>query len=426
MNKVTRYQIIKPLDCKWEELGNIFRTLQYETRMVLNKTIQLSWEYYGFASDYKKEHGSYPDAKEIIGYTDIFGYCYDKLKIQCSMLKSNSLSQSIRRATSKFKGELKETIRGDKSIPNYADNQPIDIPSQSIKIVQDEHGYNLSLKLVSLTYAKQSTHKSTDFIIAIKASNNHQRSTLNRILNGQYKLAASQIIYNKDKWFVNINYSFEPKQEFLNPTIVMGIDMGIVYPVYMAFNNDYARYKINGGEIDEFRRRVDHRRRQMLEQRKYCGEGSIGHGIHTRIKPIEVMSDKVANFRDTCNHKYSRYVVDMAVKHKCGVIQMEDLTGISKDEVFLKNWSYYDLQQKIEYKAKEVGINVKYIKPQYTSQRCSKCGHIHKDNRKAQAEFECQVCGFKTNADYNAARNIATPDIDKIIEQQLKGKSVED
>jgi IS605 OrfB family transposase len=164
----------------------------------------------------------------------------------------------------------------------------------------------------------------------------------------------------------------------------------------------------------------------MLEQRKYCGEGSIGHGVHTRIKPIEVMSDKIANFRDTCNHKYSRYVVDMAVKHKCGVIQMEDLTGISKDEVFLKNWSYYDLQQKIEYKAKEVGINVKYIKPQYTSQRCSKCGHIHKDNRKAQAEFECQVCGFKTNADYNAARNIATPDIDKIIEQQLKGKSVED
>jgi IS605 OrfB family transposase len=207
----------------------------------------------------------------------------------------------------------------------------------------------------------------------------------------------------------------------------MGIDMGIVYPVYMAFNNDCARYKINGGEIDEFRRRVDHRRRQMLEQRKYCGEGSIGHGIHTRIKPIEVMSDKVSNFRDACNHKYSRYVVDMALKHRCGVIQMENLTGISKDEVFLKNWSYYDLQQKIEYKAKEVGVKVNYIDPQYTSKRCSKCGCIHKDNRKPeedQALFLCVSCGFKTNADYNAAKNISIPDIDKIIEQQLHEKSV--
>lgn len=95
---------------------------------------------------------------------------------------------------------------------------------------------------------------------------------------------------------------------------------------------------------------------------------------------------------------------------------MEDLTGITSDSNrFLKNWSYFDLQTKIEYKAQEAGIKVVYIDPHYTSQRCSKCGYISKDNRTEQALFLCQKCGYKTNADYNASQNIAIKDIDKII-----------
>lgn len=57
-----------------------------------------------------------------------------------------------------------------------------------------------------------------------------------------------------------------------------------------------------------------------------------------------------------------RYIVDFAIKNGCGVIQMEDLSGFTEKakESFLKNWVYYDLQNKIEYKAKEKGINVEY------------------------------------------------------------------
>lgn len=141
----------------------------------------------------------------------------------------------------------------------------------------------------------------------------------------------------------------------------------------------------------------------------YCGDGRRGHRIKTRTKPVYKKRDKVSHFRETFNHKYSRYVIDM-----------EDLKGISKDSLFLKNWTYYDLQQKIEYKAKELGIEVVYINPRYTSQRCNKCGCIHEENRENQETFHCKTCGFKTNADFNAARNIAMKDIEKIIQEQLK------
>jgi transposase len=50
---------------------------------------------------------------------------------------------------------------------------------------------------------------------------------------------------------------------------------------------------------------------------------------------------------------------------------------------------------------------VKKINPAFTSQRCSECGHVASGNRKSQAVFACTTCGFASNADVNAAINIA-------------------
>lgn len=50
---------------------------------------------------------------------------------------------------------------------------------------------------------------------------------------------------------------------------------------------------------------------------------------------------------------------------------------------------------------------VEKVDPRYTSQRCNACGHIARGNRKSQAAFSCQSCGHKSNADVNAAKNIA-------------------
>ena len=42
----------------------------------------------------------------------------------------------------------------------------------------------------------------------------------------------------------------------------------------------------------------------------------------------------------------------------------------------------------------------------YTSQACHKCGHVAKENRESQAVFKCVECGYRANADINAAMNI--------------------
>src|SRR5699024_11094293 len=280
--------------------------------------------------------------------------------------------------------------------------------------------YSVNLSLLSRTGAKERGCKTQ--IPATLRTGAGANVILDRIIDGTYKMCDSEITKRKNKFYLLVTYQFEKKVDNdLDDSRVMGIDLGVVNAAYMTFNFDnYLRYSIGGDEIIQFRKRTEARRNSMLKQGKYCGKGRRGRGRKTLLKPIEKLQGKVANFRDTTNHKYSRYIVDMAIKHGAGVIQMEDLTGINGRDKFLKNWAYYDLQEKIEYKAKYAGIKVVKISPKYTSQRCSNCGYIAEGSRRTQEEFNCHQCGYKANADFNAAKNIAIPDIEKRIKDELK------
>src|SRR5699024_5254604 len=133
--------------------------------------------------------------------------------------------------------------------------------------------------------------------------------------------------------------------------------------------------------------------------------------------------NKISNFKDTKNHQWSRYIVDYAVKNGVGTIQMEDLSGIREKDKFLKDWTYYDFQYKIEYKEKEYGINVIKVKPKFTSSRCYRCDAIHrpKDNHKWRSKrdlFTYLNGNYEELADRNASENLSIPSIDKVIEQE--------
>ncbi|WP_241999305.1 transposase [Kribbella sp. VKM Ac-2569] len=62
------------------------------------------------------------------------------------------------------------------------------------------------------------------------------------------------------------------------------------------------------------------------------------------------------------------------------------------------------LVQRLEDKARG---RVERIKPAYTSQTCSVCGHCAPESRESQAVFRCVACGHQAHADLNAAVNIA-------------------
>jgi len=71
----------------------------------------------------------------------------------------------------------------------------------------------------------------------------------------------------------------------------------------------------------------------------------------------------------------------------------------------LSNWSFYQFEQFLKYKAEALGKQVVYIDPHYTSQKCSKCGNTNKLSRN-KSQYKCLNCGYVNHADINAAINI--------------------
>ena len=65
-----------------------------------------------------------------------------------------------------------------------------------------------------------------------------------------------------------------------------------------------------------------------------------------------------------------------------------------------------DIKNMAERIGKKYGITISLTNAEYTSQQCSKCGYIHKNNRKTQEKFKCIHCGYEENADVNASINI--------------------
>ncbi|MFW6024843.1 MAG: RNA-guided endonuclease InsQ/TnpB family protein [Candidatus Woesearchaeota archaeon] len=432
--KVMKYQIIKPLEMDWKTFGKILREIRCETRKAMNKTIQYAWEYSGYESDYKERFEEYPKTKEILNYSSIHGYAYDKLKSQFTTMNSSNFSQSIKRAADKWKNNKKDVLLGNCAPPVFKKDCPIDIVKKAMEIYNEDKCYMVNLSLLSLKSRKELEMKSGQILVKLKVGDNTQKAILDRILNGEYKLSASQIIERKNKWFLNITYQFESKPKKLNENKILGIDLGVTnvatMQIFDAKKQKYQRLKFNecmidGKELIHFRQSTEARKRELQKASKWAGNGRCGHGYKTRMKPVNKLGDKIAKFRDTYNHKISKYIVNMAVKNQCAVIQMENLkgfTGLNKEK-FLSNWSYYDLQEKIEYKAKEQGIEVVYINPRYTSKRCSECGTIHEENRnckKNQTKFKCVICGHEENADINAAKNISNYHIEEIIEEYIK------
>lgn len=437
INKCIKVTLNKCLNEDMKEIKQIIRDFNYMSCKAANKAIRMWYDHTRNMMDMKNADKNF----NISGYEkETFGKSYravidGEIKLLMPIANTSNAGTMHQQLVQNDWGRLRRDVLGYKaSLPTYKLNTPYYIKNNNYKL-RNHNGYFVDIAFYNKQgLAERGLKVGHKYEFQIDKLDGNKKATINKLISGEYKQGSCQIsISKKGKIELIISFGFEKNIEdanILNPNRILGIDLGVVNVATMSiFDNDkvdwdlisFKERAVDGKELIAFRQKYYNLRRDMSIASKIVGDGRIGHGYKCRMKPVNKVRDKVSNFADTYNHKVSRYIVDLAVKYNCGVIQMEDLSKATANtnERMLKDWSYYDLQSKIEYKAKELGIEINYINPKYTSKRCSRCGCIHQDNRdgkKDQARFECKICGHKENADINASKNISIPNIDKIIE----------
>jgi len=145
-----------------------------------------------------------------------------------------------------------------------------------------------------------------------------------------------------------------------------------------------------------------------------AGNGGQGQGTPTArrfsstrkaVVLLQRVHQRIANRRSDFLHQHSTAVIR---KYGTVVVEALPVRGLSRSRLAkqILDCSWAEWFRQLAYKAESAGRQFIAVDPRYTSQTCSECGFVHKDNRKTQADFECLSCGYKDNADHNGAINI--------------------
>lgn len=198
------------------------------------------------------------------------------------------------------------------------------------------------------------------------------------------------LMYKKGQWYLRCFYDV-PDAIPLPQTNLLGIDRGCNNVVVLS-NNKF----ISSKELKRIKGKYKWLRQQLQSK-----------GTLSAKKLLKKFSGKEHRFVTDYNHKLSKYLVSLDYD----TYILEDLNikkqkkNGKKFNAILGGWSFYQLEQFLTYKAILKGKSVQYVDARYTSQKCSKCGHIEKSNRSGN-QFHCKACEFQLHADLNAARNI--------------------
>ncbi|OGT43313.1 MAG: transposase, partial [Gammaproteobacteria bacterium RIFCSPHIGHO2_12_FULL_37_34] len=227
----------------------------------------------------------------------------------------------------------------------------------------------------------------------------------------------------------HLDYLKNQTADYLNDHVI-GIDRGVVVP---AQSNDQSfdftiGQKKNKAKAERYIKRL---------QRKLARQTHIAS--HRWVKTKK----RIANHYAKCRHirqDFCHQTSHALVESKAKVFIFEDLkvsvmikvpkakqdvngrfisnkakqkAGLNK-AILDKGW--HQLEAFTRYKAHQVNKVVFKVSASYTSQECANCSHIHPDNRKSQAHFQCGYCGHVDHADRNASLVIKKRAINLILD----------
>ena len=231
----------------------------------------------------------------------------------------------------------------------------------------------------------------------------------------RYKFGTAKLVNKHGKYFLHIPVTYDIEESNISDICnVVGIDRGINF-IVATYDSKHKSGFVNGRTIKQKRAHYSKLRKE-LQMRQTAS-------ARRRMKAIGQRENR---WMQDVNHQVSKALVKNNPKHTLFVL--EDLSGVrnatervrTKDRYVSVSWSFYDLEQKLIYKAKQNQSTVIKVDPRYTSQCCPYVGTLKKANRNKKMHlFTCKNCGYKSNDDRIGAMNLYRMGINYLEDSQV-------
>lgn len=244
------------------------------------------------------------------------------------------------------------------------------------------------------------------------------------------KIKSVTVKLDADQWYASILQEVKA-EDYYQPAEhdipALGIDLGVARPVIISDGKGSFTFGIQEREhLKKLEIRRKRYQRQLARKQK---------GSNNRYKCKKKVAKAFQRERH-CRHNW-QHQVSNALTKRAEILIFEDLklgnmtrssegtieepgknvkqkSGLNREMLRLGLGGLVGMCQ---YKAHRRGGEVRFVDPKYTSQTCSDCGTVDKRSRESQSRFLCTSCGFKLNADSNAARNILNLGVSPTMKQ---------
>ena len=236
------------------------------------------------------------------------------------------------------------------------------------------------------------------------------RFTKTREIEGRIKYAT--IIREGPKWFISFTCEVEmeisPQEKDF---FIVAIDRGISISLQCS----------DGKSIQLSKPLKKHLEKLNLRLTEFAKKQKGSSNWWALKKKIQKLCKHIANKRRDDIHKITTWLANNhgiivlealktknMIKSARGTVENpgKNVTAKSGLNRSIVDEAWYLFEQLLKYKLEWRGGRLEFVDPKHTSQQCFQCKYISKNNRKSQAKFVCERCGYKANADLNASRNI--------------------
>ena len=223
-----------------------------------------------------------------------------------------------------------------------------------------------------------------------------------RYFSEGYRYGTAKLVCRHGLFFLYVPVTCEISElKRAEITNVVGIDRGIRF-LAVTYDSSGRTVFYNGNTVKQKRAHYKSLRKELQRI-----------GTPSSRRRLKAIGQREYRWMQDVNHCISKTLAESNPEGTLFVL--ENLGGIRsaaekvkvKDRYLFVSWPYYDLEQKLNYKALRNHQLVEKVNAAYTSQTCPKCGHTERANRNKRIHlFCCKSCGYRSNDDRIGAMNL--------------------